>query len=101
MAPSSISARAGASYYKASIFRKVLKISRASICLTVRRTGVYLRLVLGALNYVEILRSASIIELGVLLLLAGASAVSWGLITTMSPSSIASSIMDLPFTRNA
>jgi biopolymer transport protein TolQ len=36
--------------------------------------------VLGALNYIEIIRSASIVEMGVLILLAGASAVSWGLI---------------------
>jgi biopolymer transport protein TolQ len=34
----------------------------------------------GALNYIEIIRSASIVELSVLLLLAAASAVSWGLI---------------------
>lgn len=36
--------------------------------------------VLGALNYIEIVKSASVVELGVLLVLAGASAVSWGLI---------------------
>jgi biopolymer transport protein TolQ len=34
----------------------------------------------AALNWVEIIKSASVVEMGVLVLLAGASAVSWGLI---------------------
>src|SRR5688500_3313411 len=42
------------------------------------------RPMLAALNYIEVIRSGSLLELAVLLLLAGVSAVSWALIAMKS-----------------